>query len=123
MDLIAGIANMRARNYSIPEFGKLKGKFIPGRIIPIIATSTAMATGLVCLELYKVLNDGHKVDDFRNTFVNLALRLLSHLVHLSLPSRTREWNMVTSTQELGNYVVCTVSPLFLYRVVAGFGRR
>ena len=123
MDVIAGIANMRARNYSIPEFDKLKGKFIPGRIIPIIATSTAMATGLVCLELYKVLNDGHKVEDFRNTFVNLALRLLSHLVHLSLPSRTREWNMVTSTQELGNYVVRIVSPLFLYRVVAGFGRR
>ncbi|KAJ6404413.1 hypothetical protein OIU84_012573, partial [Salix udensis] len=99
MDLIVGIANMRARNYSIPEFDKLKGKFIPGRIIPIIATSTAMATGLVCLELYKVLNDGHKVEDFRSTFVNLALRLLSHLVHLSLPSRTRAWNMVTSTQE------------------------
>ncbi|KAF9687969.1 hypothetical protein SADUNF_Sadunf02G0148500 [Salix dunnii] len=81
MDLIAGIANMRARNYSIPEFDKLKGKFIAGRLIPIIS----------------------------NTFVNLALPLLSHLVHLSFPSRTRAWNMVTSTQELGNYVDLTMS--------------
>ncbi|KAG5253997.1 ubiquitin activating enzyme family protein [Salix suchowensis] len=77
MDLIAGLANMRARNYSIPEVDKLKAKFIAGRIIPAIATSTAMATGLVCLELYKVLDGGHQVEDYRNTFANLALPLFS----------------------------------------------
>ncbi|XP_059626436.1 ubiquitin-activating enzyme E1 1-like [Cornus florida] len=77
MDLIAGLANMRARNYSIPEVDKLKAKFIAGRIIPAIATATAMATGLVCLELYKVLNGGHKLEDYRNTFANLALPLFS----------------------------------------------
>ncbi|KAG8377063.1 hypothetical protein BUALT_Bualt09G0129100 [Buddleja alternifolia] len=77
MDLIAGLANMRARNYSIPEVDKLKAKFIAGRIIPAIATSTAMATGLVCLELYKVLDGHHKVEDYRNTFANLALPLFS----------------------------------------------
>ncbi|XP_062197173.1 ubiquitin-activating enzyme E1 2-like [Phragmites australis] len=77
MDLIAGFANMRARNYSIPEVDKLKAKFIAGRIIPAIATSTAMATGLVCLELYKVLAGGHKVEDYRNTFANLAIPLFS----------------------------------------------
>ncbi|XP_052184847.1 ubiquitin-activating enzyme E1 1-like [Diospyros lotus] len=77
MDLIAGLANMRARNYSIPEVDKLKAKFIAGRIIPAIATSTAMATGLVCLELYKVLDGGHKVEGYRNTFANLALPLFS----------------------------------------------
>ncbi|GAB2290591.1 E1 ubiquitin-activating protein [Dionaea muscipula] len=77
MDLIAALANMRARNYSIPEVDKLKAKFIAGRIIPAIATSTAMATGLVCLELYKVLDGAHKVEDYRNTFANLALPLFS----------------------------------------------
>ncbi|KAJ4840511.1 E1 ubiquitin-activating protein [Turnera subulata] len=77
MDMIAGLANMRARNYSIPEVDKLKAKFIAGRIIPAIATSTAMATGLVCLELYKVLDGGHKVEDYRNTYANLALPLFS----------------------------------------------
>lgn len=77
MDLIAALANMRARNYSIPEVDKLKAKFIAGRIIPAIATSTAMATGLVCLELYKVIDGGHKLEDYRNTFANLALPLFS----------------------------------------------
>ncbi|XP_015897430.2 ubiquitin-activating enzyme E1 1 [Ziziphus jujuba] len=77
MDLIAGLANMRARNYGIPEVDKLKAKFIAGRIIPAIATSTAMATGLVCLELYKVLDGGHRLEDYRNTFANLALPLFS----------------------------------------------
>ncbi|CAM8949146.1 unnamed protein product [Rhodiola kirilowii] len=77
MDLIAGLANMRARNYSIPEIDKLKAKFIAGRIIPAIATATAMATGLVCLELYKVLDGAHVVEDYRNTFANLALPLFS----------------------------------------------
>ncbi|KAJ3682852.1 hypothetical protein LUZ60_013079 [Juncus effusus] len=77
MDMIAGLANMRARNYSIPEVDKLKAKFIAGRIIPAIATSTAMATGLVCLELYKVIAGNHPVEDYRNTFANLALPLFS----------------------------------------------
>ncbi|XP_010557978.1 PREDICTED: ubiquitin-activating enzyme E1 2 [Tarenaya hassleriana] len=77
MDMISGLANMRARNYSIPEVDKLKAKFIAGRIIPAIATSTAMATGLVCLELYKVLDGSHKLEDYRNTFANLALPLFS----------------------------------------------
>ncbi|GJP80558.1 hypothetical protein CLOP_g10761, partial [Closterium sp. NIES-67] len=76
MDLIASLANLRARNYTIGEVDKLKAKFIAGRIIPAIATTTALATGLVCLELYKVLQ-GAKAPALRNTFANLALPLFS----------------------------------------------
>ncbi|CAN4113790.1 unnamed protein product [Withania somnifera] len=77
MDLTPALASMRARNYGIPEVDTLKAKFIAGRIIPAIATTTAMATGLVFLELYKVLDGGHTLEDYRNTFSNLALPLFS----------------------------------------------
>lgn len=76
MDLIAGLANMRARNYSVPEVDKLKAKLIAGRIIPAIATATACATGLVCLELYKAAQE-KPIEAFRNTFANLALPLFA----------------------------------------------
>ncbi|KAH7624317.1 hypothetical protein Ndes2526B_g00502 [Nannochloris sp. 'desiccata'] len=76
MQLIAGMANMRARNYSIPEVDKLQAKLIAGRIIPAIATATALATGLVCLEIYKVVAS-KPIEAFRNTFANLALPLFA----------------------------------------------
>lgn len=76
MEVIAGFANMRARAYSIQEVDKLKAKLIAGRIIPAIATTTSLATGFVCLEIYKVVLN-KKIEDYRNTFANLALPLFA----------------------------------------------
>ena len=76
MDMITALANLRARNYKIPEVDKLKAKFIAGKIIPAIATTTALATGLVCLELYKVILQ-KPVTAYRNTFATLALPLFA----------------------------------------------
>lgn len=76
MDMISALANLRARNYRIPEVDKLKAKFIAGKIIPAIATTTALATGLVCLELYKVVLR-KPIEAFRNTFATLALPLFA----------------------------------------------
>lgn len=76
MQFIAGFANMRARNYSIPEVDKLQAKLIAGRIIPAIATTTALATGLVCLEVYKVFRNA-PIEAYRDSFANLALPLFA----------------------------------------------
>ena len=74
MDFIAAAANLRARCYSIEEVDRLKAKAIAGRIIPAIATATALATGLVCLEFYKQVGAQVKeIEGYRNSFINLAL--------------------------------------------------
>jgi len=74
MDFIWSLANLRARSYGIPEVEKLQAKLKAGRIIPAIATTTAMVTGFVMLELCKLTNK-KPFEDFRNTFANLALPL------------------------------------------------
>eukprot|EP01098_Paradermamoeba_levis_P010697 TRINITY_DN4508_c0_g2_i1.p1 TRINITY_DN4508_c0_g2~~TRINITY_DN4508_c0_g2_i1.p1 ORF type:complete len:355 (+),score=117.98 TRINITY_DN4508_c0_g2_i1:94-1065(+) len=55
ISFIKSAANLRARNYNIAEADFHQVKKLAGKIIPAIATTTAMITGLVCLEFYKLM--------------------------------------------------------------------
>jgi len=71
IDFITAATNLRCWNYDIKQTNHQKCRMIAGKIIPAIATTTAMITGFVQLEIYKYLSHA-PLTAHRAATVNLA---------------------------------------------------
>ena len=100
MLFVTACSNLRATNYSIPTEDTHRSRAIAGRIIPAIATTTALVTGLICLELYKIVGTARKeldISAYKNGFINLAIPFMT-LSEPQPPAKTKaivkqkEWN-------------------------------
>jgi len=75
IDFISATANLKAAAYGIKQVSRLQAKLIAGRIVPAIVTTTASVAGLVIFELYKLINKDTKLEQYRNSFFNLAINI------------------------------------------------
>jgi len=69
---IMAASNLRAMNYSIEPVDFYTTKGIAGRIIPAVATTTSIVSGLITIEFIKYLCY-RDLESFKSTFINLAL--------------------------------------------------
>lgn len=72
INFILSFSNLRAKNYYIEPSNFLNTKEIAGNIIPAIASTTAAVTGIVCLQIYTLLQT-NDIKSLKSISFNLAV--------------------------------------------------
>lgn len=80
-----------------------QSKRIAGRIIPAIATTTSAVAGLMCLELYKLVQGHKKISSYRTAYFHLAVQYYVWC-HPSQPQHFEVSNSSMDPQQLVTYM-------------------
>lgn len=76
---ITAASNLRSFNYGIPASSFDETKGIAGKIVPAVATTTSIVSGLITIELMKYCSlsgDDNKIERYKSWFVSLANNIL-----------------------------------------------
>lgn len=95
-DFIYAASNLRARNYDIKEKSKHFIIGVAGKIIPAIATTTAVVSGLATIEIIKIIL---KKKNVKNSFLELAQSMICNTDPIACPKLTYKNNLTGQTIE------------------------
>eukprot|EP00437_Effrenium_voratum_P008460 CAMPEP_0181426606 /NCGR_PEP_ID=MMETSP1110-20121109/15748_1 /TAXON_ID=174948 /ORGANISM="Symbiodinium sp., Strain CCMP421" /LENGTH=1216 /DNA_ID=CAMNT_0023549803 /DNA_START=89 /DNA_END=3739 /DNA_ORIENTATION=+ len=107
IDFLTVSTNLRASNYDIKHTERSAVKVTAGRIIPALATTTAMICGLVDVEFLKLVMGMHKeegaLDKFYNANINLATGLQAMNLFRPEPAIIRKTDLPGSVAEFTSW--------------------
>lgn len=103
IDFLTVATNMRAANYDIKASERATVKVTAGKIIPALATSTAMICGLVDMEFMKLVKGLDKEDNALDKFYNANINLATGSQAMNLFRPEASIKMKTNLEAMPEY--------------------